>query len=197
MDTTTQIRTAAKLEANGEWQKLQRFSAEWVTGQPNNLLAWQSLGMALRNLGRLDEAIDAYTKGLRVVPKERIEFLGKPLTAGPLLFGLAHVHAQAGNHEVAKSFFKEAALVDPSVVDIWNDLGVVCMNSNDTAGAFEAFKKAVSLDARNVNSLRNLGVVYALCKVDEGVRFIHQKLATLDAPTAKAFMAQAKKLQAG
>jgi cytochrome c-type biogenesis protein CcmH/NrfG len=68
------------------------------------------------------------------------------------------------------------------------------MESNDAAGAFEAFKKAVSLDGTNVNSIRNLGILYAMCKVEAGVHQMHECLVQLDASAAKAFIKKATEL---
>ncbi len=196
MDTLEYIEAAAKLETAGDWQGLHEFATRWVHEQPNSLFAWQSLGNALRNLGKMKDAIAAYKQGIVVAPREPIDFFGKRLTAGSLWFSLAHVHADQGNYELAKAAFREAATIDPNVVDIWNDLGVVCMNSRDTKGAFDAFMQAVTIDGTNINSLKNLGAVYAICKMEDCVQTIHQILLRLDPAQAALFLTKAKQLLA-
>ena len=80
------------------------------------------------------------------------------------------------------------------VAYIWNDLGVVYINNNDHNGAFEAFKKAVSVDSANTNSLKNLGIVYALCGVEQGIAHVHQMLSKLDVKAAKDFLVKAQQI---
>jgi Flp pilus assembly protein TadD len=196
VDTIELIQKAATLEAAGNWQTLHAFSKAWVCSQPNNLLAWQSLGTAARRLGNSEEAIAAFKQGISVAPPEPFDFFGKTLTSGPLLFNLAHTYAEAGSIDLAKATFREAGRVDPNTVAIWNDLGVVCMNNQDAFGAFEAFKKAVSIDDGNINSLRNLGILYAFSNNQDGVRFVHRRLADLDVRAANDFLQQAVQLQA-
>jgi Flp pilus assembly protein TadD len=192
MDTLKYLEEAARLEKTEAWNDLLTFSQSWTEKQPNNQFAWQALGNAARNLGDINQAIAAFTRGLDTVPKEKMDFFGSPLTAGPLLYCLAHTYAQVRNFEAAKETFQRALLVDPSEVAIWNDLGVVCMETNDTMGAFEAFKKAVSLDEGNINSLTNLGILYALCERPDGVSFIAKQLAAIDPEAARIFLNRAQ-----
>jgi tetratricopeptide (TPR) repeat protein len=193
VDTLDRIQTWVNLDAMGEWTRLHEFALEWITNQPTNPLAWQAFGTALRKLRRPSDAIAAFTQGIAVAPPPPLELFGRR-PAGPLWFNLAHAYVEAGEADLAKAAFREAARIDPSVAEIWNDLGVVCMNSSDVPAALEAFTRAVKLDGNNVNNLKNLGTVYALCKIDEGVRFVYQQLLPLDRKAALDFLSQATQL---
>lgn len=188
------LETAARLEQRNEWQELLEFSKQWVSEEPENFFAWQSMGVALRKLNRPAEAIPVFRRGLEFAPPHPIDFMGKPMSAGPLWYSLGHTYSEMGNAELSIEAFKEAARIDPKVADIWNDLGVVYVNNNDYKGAFEAFKKAVGVDPANTNSLKNLGIVYAICGVEQGVSQVHQMLLRLDAKAAKEFLAESKQI---
>ncbi len=188
------LETAARLEKNNKWQDLHDFSIRWISEEPENFFAWQAMGDALRKLNRPAEAIPVFRKGLEFAPPHPIDFLGKPMSAGPLWYRLGHAYGELGNAELSIEAFKEAARIDPKVAGIWNDLGVVYVNKKDYEGAFEAFKNAISVDPDNTNSLKNLGIVYAICGVEQGVSQIHQMLLRLDAKVAKEFLANSRKI---
>jgi tetratricopeptide (TPR) repeat protein len=185
---------AAKLEAEGSWTELLKFSTSWSADEPHNLFAWQSRGDSLRKLNQPTEAISAFLKGLEVAPQKPRDFFGKPLTAGPLWYRLGQTYSDIGRMNEAIEAFHSAAAADPEVTAIWNDLGVAYTKIDDYKGAFAAFKKAVSLNPSNTNSLKNLGVVYALCGVNEGVKQIHEMLLQLDGIVARDFMTTANRL---
>lgn len=193
VDTVTRIEKWTALDAAGDWLKLHQFALEWTQDQPDNPLAWQSLGGALRKLRRPSEAITALRRGIALAPPATVEIFGRR-PAGPLWFNLAHAYVEAGDNDRAKAAFKEAARIDPAVAEIWNDLGVVCLNTNDAPGAIDAFRQAVKLDPKSVTGLKNLGLVYAMCGDEEGVRAVHQQLLALDARAAKEFVAMARQL---
>ncbi len=190
------LERAAKLEAEGSWAELLKFSVSWSVDEPYNLFAWQAKGDSLRKLNQPSEAIAAFLRGLEVAPPQPIEFLGKPLTAGPLWYRLGQTYGDLGRMKEAVQAFHNAADADPEVTAIWNDFGVAYTKINDYKGAFTAFKNAVSLNPSNTNSLKNLGVVYALCGATDGVKRIHEMLMQLDDIVAHEFMATASRLLA-
>ena len=188
------LERAAQLEAEENWAELLKFSMSWSADEPYNLFAWQAKGDSLRKLNQPSEAISAFLKGLEVAPQKPLDFLGKPLTAGPLWYRLGQTYSDTERMKEAVEAFQCAAAADPEVTTIWNDLGVACTKIDDYKGAFVAFKKAVILNPSNTNSLRNLGVVYALCGVNDGVRKIYEMLLQLEGTVARDFMATANRL---
>ena len=188
------LETAARLEQKNRWQELLEFSKQWVSDEPENVFAWQAMGDALRKLNRPAEAIPAFRRGIELASPLPIDFMGKPMSAGPLWYRLGHAYSEFGNAELSIKAFKEAARIDPKVADIWNDLGVVCVKNNDYKSAFEAFRNAVAVDPKNINSLNNLGTVYAICGVEQGVSQVHQILSRLDAKAAREFLENSKKV---
>lgn len=188
------LETAAKLEQKNKWHELLEFSSQWIAEEPENFLAWQAMGDALRKLNRSAEAIPVFRKGLDVAPPCPVDFMGKAMSAGPLWYRLGHAYSELGETDLSIEAFKEAARIDPMIADIWNDLGMVYVNNNDYKGAFEAFKKAVSADSANTNSLKNLGIVYAICGVEQGIAQVHQMLSKLDVKAAKDFLVQAQQI---
>lgn len=188
------LETAARLEQRNGWQELFEFSKQWISEEPENFFAWQAMGDALRKLNSPAEAVLAFRRGLELMPPHPIDLVGIPVSAGPLWYKLGHAYSEMGNVELSIEAFKEAARIDPEVVDIWNDLGVIYADSKDYKSAFEAFKKAVVVDPTNINSLKNLGIVYAMYGVEEGVNRVHLMLSGLNTEAAKEFLAKSKQI---
>jgi hypothetical protein len=57
----------------------------------------------------------------------------------------------------------------------------------NTKGAFEAFKKAVIADPRNLNGLKNLGLLYAMTGARQGVENTHERMLAIDGMAARVF----------
>lgn len=193
------LQAAARLESEGQWLALLQFSKRWTVDDPNSQLAWQSMGNALRKLGKLEEAIPAYLKGIEVTPAYPLDYMGGVFSAGPLWFSLGSIYSEIGNHEKAIEAFLEAAKINPNVVDIWNDLGMVYINKTpqDIMAAYEAFINAINVDPKNIIVLKNLGVVYAMCGREDGVKQVHQALSDLDNIAAADFLQKANGLLIG
>lgn len=190
------LEIAAKFEQNKKWNELLEFSEKWVIDEPRNFFAWQAKGDALRNLGMLEEAISVFRIGLDVIPLESFDFMGKPTTSARLWYRLGNTYRELGDVQLSIEALKEAARIDPMVADIWNDLGIAYLNSNDHQNhhkAFKAFKKSVSIEPENQNSLKNLGIVYAGFGVEDGVNTVYQMLSTLNPSFAKEFLIEANK----
>lgn len=191
------LEKAAALERESSWSELLSFCTDWSAEEPHNPFAWQGAGDALRNLGNPGEAVAMYLKGLDVAPTHPMELLGN--VRGPLWYRLAQAYTESGETQESIRAFQEATREDPGVAAIWNDLGVAYCNLTpmDAKSASEAFRTAVKLDPANVDSLKNLGTIYAMCNVQEGVTQVHQALSKLNAGVARDFLDRAKQILAG
>ena len=190
------LEKAAALERKSAWSELLSFCTEWSAEEPLNPLPWQGIGDAQRKLGNPREAVATYLKGLDVAPPQPMELLGNVL--GPLWYRLGQTYGELGETQNSIRAFNEAAQVDPGVADIWNDLGVAYCNLTpiDAKSASEAFRMAIKLDPTNLNSLKNLGIVYAMCDMQQGVTQVHQELSKLNARAARDFLEQANQILA-
>lgn len=188
---------AANLEQAGEWQELLNFSEDWVMNEPKNFLAWQSMGDALRKLGKPAEAIEKFFKGLEFIPAEPAQLMGKKISASSFWYRIGHAQNELGDRENAIESFLKATKFD-SHADIWNDLGVMYLNTHpkDIKAAFESFQKAVALDRRSP-ALKNMGIVYAMCDDRDGIGYVYNEMSKFNKDDAILFLRQAKAIIVG
>lgn len=57
------------LQMRGDWQGLRGLATDWTKAEPSNAGAWIYLGIADDQLGRSDDAVQAYERGLALDPK--------------------------------------------------------------------------------------------------------------------------------
>ena len=119
------LETAAELEQKNKWHELLEFSSQWIAEEPENCIAWQAKGDALRKLNRSAEAIPVFCKAIDVALSFPIDFMGEVMSTGLLWYRLGRVYSDLGKTDLSIDAFKEAARIDPMVANIWNDLGVV------------------------------------------------------------------------
>jgi predicted TPR repeat methyltransferase len=147
---------------------------------PRNVAAHQSLGLALEELGRLDEAEAAYRSALRVDPAHGVAYrsLGELLqrrgrleeacgcfqSALSLNHALNHSRlclgsalADLGKLEEAASCYREAIAGSPAPAGVYALLGAVLWKLGDSAGALDAFERSVAGSQGSAEAYYNLG----------------------------------------
>lgn len=137
---------------------------------------WGRVAEALAGASRLDEALDATLKGLRVSPRstelirlrvallsrtgreaEALQFLLDATKADPqagaLKAELSSFRRNAGDLKAADALSEEAVALSPKVADVWvaRGLTLAAMNRSDEARA--ALGRALLLEKRNADAL--------------------------------------------
>ncbi|WAC05871.1 MAG: tetratricopeptide repeat protein [Methanoregula sp.] len=135
-------------------------SEKAIALDPQFAKAWNAKGTALHNLGRNDEALEAFTKAVELDPtleiaKQNIAHVQLDLQTGAPLTTLSEAEVQwkisynlmlEGNCSPALDASERAIALDPQFARAWNIKGLAlhCLGRNDEA--LEAFTKAVELD---------------------------------------------------
>jgi type IV pilus assembly protein PilF len=91
---------------------------------------------------------------------------------------LAVGYFEQGKTEIALDELKQVIAADPSYPDAYNMRGLIFMRLNDMRQAEDSFRRALSLNSRDSNTLHNLG--WLQCqerRYDESVRSFEQALA--------------------
>ncbi|MES2529990.1 MAG: type IV pilus biogenesis/stability protein PilW [Pseudomonadota bacterium] len=105
---------------------------------------------------------------------------------------LAVGYFQQGQTTVALDEIKQAIVADPSFADAYNLRGLAYMRLNDPALAEDSFRRAISLNPRDANSLHNYG--WLLCQESRYMDAAQQFAQALGVPgygdRAKTLMAQ-------
>jgi serine/threonine protein kinase/tetratricopeptide (TPR) repeat protein len=136
-------------------------------------LNYYLFGNLLRDLGRLDEAIDIYHKAIELDPKDSyahgnlartLNMQGKPdeaiaayrmaIEADPLRVGdtrqtLSQVLRQQGKLDDAIAVCREAVEVDPQDARTYHTLGLCLRDQGNRDEAFAAFSKGIEINPNN------------------------------------------------
>ncbi len=118
-----------------------------LAAYPKNVVAFNSLGIALRTRGDLDGAITAYRMALGIDPK-----------FAPAHNGLGNALLDKGDVAGAVAAFKKALRLDPKSTHAQTNLANALRAKGDVAGAVAAFKKALRLDRENPVAHNGLGL---------------------------------------
>ena len=114
--------------------------------KPDLAMAHSDLGVALANLGNLEEAIASYREAIRLMPDDAVSHdkLGKALQAqGRLEEGIAEFHA--------------AIRLKPALAVAHYDLGLALLLRGDQEEAINAFREAIRIRPDYAEAHCNLG----------------------------------------
>jgi len=131
----------------GHWSSLERiWKRSLSTGCGEKSRAWQELGAAYRDLGRLDDAILAFREALRL--NDRL---------APAYRNLARMCAVAGHLPESIDLLKRAVERCPAHAPAWEDLGLA-LESAGLSEADSAYRWATRLNPRLDFSQNRLGL---------------------------------------
>jgi Flp pilus assembly protein TadD len=122
------------MQMNREQEALEK-TALILSYHPDFWNAWFLHGWALRRLGRMREAIQAF---------QRVLSLSAPKT--DVLNELAVCHMQLGELEQSRSCLEQAVAMDPENPKFLSNLGVLYLKCDDPAMARDWFAQALALD---------------------------------------------------
>lgn len=131
------------------WRNSETLWSHAVENTSRNHIAENSLGNALLERGRLDEAITHYRNALAIKPD-----------LAPVQSNLGNTLLREGQVDEAISHFQQAMQADPQYAEAYNDMGSALMKKAEAAQAIPYYRKAVELSARYADAYNNLGVAY-------------------------------------
>ena len=105
---------------------------------PDQLMLWVNLGNSLKNMGRIQEAKDAFLVALSISPM-----------SFPLQNIIANLCLMDGDTVQAINRYKTILSFDSTLVDIWLNLGVVHASSGRINDARQAWMKGLEHDSDN------------------------------------------------
>jgi len=117
-----------------------------VDKRPNNSRAWNNLGLALAEAGRLGEAGNAFETAIRLTPRYADPYVN-----------LGHVKSATGHHEEAVPLLAEAARLAPDDARAHYNYGTVLFATGRAAEAVPEFEAAARLDPSLIEARNNLG----------------------------------------
>ena len=134
---------------------------------------WNNLGNVYADLGRYDEAVEAYKKAVELDPDDAYPWNG-----------LGEVYRHLGRYDEAIKAYQKAIELDANYAYPWNNLGNVHAALGRYDEAIKAYQKAIELDANYAYPSNNLGNIYAaLGRYDEAIK-AYRRAIELDADFA-------------
>jgi choline-sulfatase len=134
---------------------------------PGNPVFRGSLARALRQAGRLREAIPLYREAVAMAPDDADAW-----------YNLAVALQEAGLNQEGAVAIREAVRRDPQRPEAHNALGIAYLSERNPQAAEAEFAKAIEIDPRNARALTNLGNVHrGAGKLDEAARDYDRALA--------------------
>ena len=122
------------------------FSRQWLRTDPQSVNAHYNLGFGLAQLGRHQEAVEAYERALEIEPD----------------YGFAHNNLgnalnKVGKREEAIRHFRKALELDPTYAEAHHNLANVLVEENRLGEALEHSREAVRLRPDFAEAHNNLG----------------------------------------
>ncbi|MDA2930391.1 tetratricopeptide repeat protein [Acidobacteria bacterium AH-259-O06] len=134
----------------GYWQNGVTLLEHAIRSTDNNYLAHNNLGTALLERGRLDEAIQHFSKALEI----------KPSSAG-IFYNLGLALKRKGERKKAAQYFSKALELNPGLAEAHNNLGAILMAQGQLEQAIQHLVKAVEINPTLLEAHNNLGTTLA------------------------------------
>ncbi|MGQ9802030.1 MAG: sulfatase-like hydrolase/transferase [Candidatus Saccharicenans sp.] len=142
----------------GDYQEVARLTGE-VESFPqagNDPEIWNSLGAALINLGRYEEALEKLDKALSIDP----DFPAALSNQGFALLMIARLKSDRQLLEKSMDRFKEALARNRNYAQAYNGLGAAYKSAGNTEAAIQCWLQALQLAPDLSQVLYNLGFAY-------------------------------------
>jgi tetratricopeptide (TPR) repeat protein len=116
---------------SGEFDKVLSYLEAAINIKPDAKEAWNTKGIALRKLGRPDEALESYNKAIEIKPDFHEAWFNK----GAALAAL-------GRHEETLKAYEKAIEIKPDFPEAWNNKGLALRKLGRKKEAQKAFERA-------------------------------------------------------
>ena len=145
--------------------------------------AWNSKGLALKAVGRHDDAIQSYIAALKIDPKRADIWCNH----GSILFA-------TGRAKEALASFDKAVELEPDDKKAWCNRGVALKALGRLGEAIKCYDKALQIDPTDVKTFLNKGNAFAALDLYEDALECFQKAQNLGDLSAVKYVAQCRQL---
>lgn len=143
-----QFQEGNHLRGRGDWQGAVACYEAALCLRPDHADTHANLGVALAEVGRLDEAIACWRRALGLQPR-----------CSAALVNLGVALTRQGRPDEARACLEEALRVDPQDADAAYNLGVLHMEQRRREEAIASLERTLSLRPDHAEACNNLGLV--------------------------------------
>ena len=161
------IASVCTYKRNKVWRDDLSLWADCVRKSPLKERPHNNLGIALKNQGRLDEAVDAYRESIRINP----EYAEAHLNLGTVRYNQRR-------YDEAEVHYLNAIRFNFRYAKGYNNLGTVYYQQGKFGQAVTCYKRAIKLKYDYVDAYRNLGsAFYSLGKIADAIQYYSKAAA--------------------
>ena len=143
------LKSLISLYTQGHHQQALMQASQLLEQFPKSINLYNIIGAANKGLGKLEEAIEAYTKAISLKP----DFAEAYNNMGNVL-------QEQGKLEEALEAYKKALSIKPNNSEAYNNMGNALQDIGKLEEATVAFNKAISLKPDNADAYYNIGNVF-------------------------------------
>jgi tetratricopeptide (TPR) repeat protein len=149
------------------WRNSETLWQHAVDVTSNNHIAENSLGNALLEKDRLNEAIEHYKRAIAIKPD-----------VAPVQSNLGNALLRKNQIDEAIPHIQKAIQVNPQYAEAYNDMGSALIKRGQAAQAISYYQKAVELNTRYADAYNNLAVAFLENgQVDEAIEHYKKAVA--------------------
>ena len=175
-----QMQNLISLYTQGQFEKTLKEASKLMIEFPNSINLYNISGVANRGLGKLEEAIEAYTRALSIKPdyaeasynmgialkeqgklEEAIEVFNKAISIKPdyadAYNNLGNVLREQGKLEESIKAYTKALSIKPDYAEAYNNMGIALKGSCRFEDALAAFERAINITPKNPTLYNNMG----------------------------------------
>jgi tetratricopeptide (TPR) repeat protein len=161
------IEMAGQLYSRGQYAQAERVCRQIIASRPANADAHNILGVSIAALGKMDEAIGALKRAVKINGQ-----------AASYHANLGEILRQAGRLDEAAKSIEEAIKLDPNNAQALNNLGIIQYERRQFAEAVKSYRKALELRPQMSEALNNLGNALRLTGDVDGALNAYQEALT-------------------
>ena len=155
------------LHTKGQYKAALNRASQLLEQFPNSINLYNIIGAANQKLGKLEEAIDAYTGALSIKPD---------FAAAYNNIGIAH--RNLGKLDEAIEAYNKALFIKPDFAEAFNNMGVALKAQGKVEEALEAFNKALTIKPDYAEACNNMGnTLQYLGYLDDAIEAYNKALA--------------------
>ncbi|MGA2180625.1 MAG: tetratricopeptide repeat protein [Verrucomicrobiota bacterium] len=150
----------------GMYTNMETLWRDTLARNPDCWMAYNNLGILLKNQGRIEEAMELYHKSIQINPNN-----------SEALYNLGIALAAKDRFDEAIESFRQALRINPNYADALNNLGATLAAKGRFDEAIENYQKAIQINPNFYDALYNLGVALAARgRFDEAIENYRQAI---------------------
>jgi protein O-mannosyl-transferase len=146
------INTALTYQRNKIWKNESTLWTDCLKNSPNKGRVSTNLGNAYAQTGLYQQAVNAWTKSIHLIPDYAENYLNRGSVYGK----------QFGQHKMAIEDFNNAIRLKPDYIKAYNNRGLSYYNLGQYKMAIEDFNNAIRLKSDYADAFNNRGIAFIM-----------------------------------